>query len=153
VTRPLVSESWHLSQFNTHGRPADPRSVVIIDCTLREGEQAPGVVLTRREKLLIARELDEAGLQEIEIGMPAVSEEEAETIGLICRSGLQASTYALCRATKDDVELAAKCGVTGVTLSLPIGTLQLEHKLHMTLEEVIERTVEYRTMPTILASE
>jgi isopropylmalate/homocitrate/citramalate synthase len=141
-SRPLVSDRWHLSQYNSHGRGAAGRSVLVTDCTLREGEQTPGVVMTPAEKLRLAQELDAAGFQELEVGMPAVSEQEADTITTICHAGLRAHTVALCRAVRGDVELAARCGAKGVSLSLPIGTLQLEHKLHMTVEQVIEKVVE-----------
>ncbi len=140
--RPLVSDLWHLSQYNVHGREALGRSVLITDCTLREGEQTPGVVMTPDEKIRLAEMLDDAGLQELEVGMPAISDQEADTIREICHAGLRAHTVALCRAVKSDIELAARCGAKGVSISLPVGTLQLEHKLHMTIDQVIEKVVD-----------
>jgi isopropylmalate/homocitrate/citramalate synthase len=140
--RPLVSEKWHLSEYNVHGRPKQPRFVLVTDCTLREGEQTPGVVMTPAEKLRLAQELDAAGFRELEVGMPAISEQEAQTIKTICNAGLKAHTVALCRAVRGDIELAAACGARGISISLPIGKLQLEHKLHMTLEQVIDKVVE-----------
>lgn len=139
--KPLISEQWHLSSYNVHGRPEQERSVLVTDCTLREGEQTPGVVMTPAEKLHLARELDAAGFRELEVGMPAVSEQEAETIKAICNAGLKAHTVALCRAVRSDIELAARCGARGISISLPIGNLQLEHKLHMTVDQVIEKVV------------
>jgi hypothetical protein len=64
---PEVRADWQLS----------PR-LTIHDVTLRDGEQTPGVVFRKEEKLKIAHALEEAGVQRIEGGMPAVSEEDAE---------------------------------------------------------------------------
>jgi len=140
-SRPLIAEKWHLSQYDAKDRKSRPRFVLITDCTLREGEQAPGVVMSPTEKLKLARELDAAGFRELEVGMPSISDEEAETVESICRAGLEAHTVVLCRAIRSDIELAVRCGARGVSLSLPVSQLQLEHKLHMTVDQVIERVI------------
>jgi len=53
-----------------------PNKVVIHDATLRDGEQTPGVVFRKEDKIRIAQKLDEVGVERIEAGMPAVSEED-----------------------------------------------------------------------------
>ena len=45
----------------------------ILDSTLREGEQTPGVVFTPDQRVEIARKLSDAGIRMIEVGHPAVS--------------------------------------------------------------------------------
>ncbi|MCX8170012.1 MAG: hypothetical protein N3D72_02865, partial [Candidatus Methanomethyliaceae archaeon] len=54
------------------------KKVLILDTTLREGEQTPGVSFTIEEKLQIARKLDEIGINMIEAGHPAVSRDVYE---------------------------------------------------------------------------
>ena len=83
-------------------------SLHIIDTTLRDGEQAPGVVFSLQEKLRIAEMLDSIGIPEVEIGMPAISEKEAEETRILCTSGFNFKSLGWCRATKRDIDFARK---------------------------------------------
>ena len=58
---------------------------MISDCTLREGEQQAGIVLSRKEKVRLAHVLDEIGIPQLEVGMPAVSVEEEGNIKAIVK--------------------------------------------------------------------
>ena len=54
--------------------------IFIFDTTLRDGEQAPGATLKVREKLIIAQKLESLGVDTIEAGFPASSEDEFEAV-------------------------------------------------------------------------
>jgi homocitrate synthase NifV len=97
----------------------------LIDTTLRDGEQAPGVVFTRAQRLALARSLDEAGLREIEVGIPAMGEEARADIQALLALGLRARLCAWCRCTEDDIAAAVSCGVQAIHLGMPASDIQL----------------------------
>jgi isopropylmalate/homocitrate/citramalate synthase len=141
MEKPWVTDQWHVSYLNFLPEVTEsfnfPKEVIISDCTLREGEQQAGVVLSPSDKLRLAHGLDEIGIPQLEVGMPAVSEEEFENIKAIGKARLRAKTIALCRIVKGDVDKAVECGVWGVSISIPIGYLQLQHKLKWPEEKII----------------
>jgi isopropylmalate/homocitrate/citramalate synthase len=96
-----------------------PKELGLYDVTCRDGEQRPGVVFSRDDKVKIAKKLDEVGIQRIEAGMPAVSEEDFNAVKEIAHSGLNAQVVAFSRAREDDIDLALKCDVWGVLIETP----------------------------------
>ncbi len=97
------------------------RSLKIIDCTLREGDQAPGVFFTEGDKLAIFRALDELGVAVCDAGMPAISEEEGATLrALSALPGRRCRVAASVRAREDEIELARGCDVEEVFVIFPV---------------------------------
>lgn len=107
-----------------------------IDTTLRDGEQAPGVVFGLPEKLRICQLLDSIGVPEIEIGTPAMGAKEISEINVLCNSGFNFRTLAWCRATEPDIVCAAKSGTNGIHLSFPVSEILLQ-SMHKSPEWVI----------------
>ena len=95
----------------------------LIDTTLRDGEQAPGVVFNLKEKLRIAELLDKALIPEVELGTPAMGKQEINDMKIITREGFKFKTLAWCRATKSDIDGAVKSGTNGINLSFPVSDI------------------------------
>ena len=98
----------------------------IIDTTLRDGEQAPGVFFDRVDKLAIARALDHAGIHELEIGTPVMGPEVRKDIRAIAGLGLHSRLSVWCRGRMDDLTAAARCNVGGVHFSFPVSPIHLK---------------------------
>jgi isopropylmalate/homocitrate/citramalate synthase len=136
---------WWVSPFNyapevrqTYDLPA---RVSIHDATLRDGEQTPGVVMSVADKIAIAEKLDEIGVERIEAGMPAVSEQDFQAIKEISRLGLRAKIYTFARAINADIDKAIECGCHGVIVEVPIGYPKLKYQFKWTWEDVLAKSV------------
>ncbi|MCK4994547.1 MAG: pyruvate carboxyltransferase [Candidatus Omnitrophica bacterium] len=99
------------------------RNMWIIDTTLRDGEQSAGVVFSLEEKKNIAWLLSEAGINEIEIGTPAMGEEERSDIKAIAAMRLNAELICWCRALSRDIDFCYECGVKRVHISFPVSDI------------------------------
>ncbi len=103
--------------------------VVINDTTLRDGEQTAGVAFTAEERIAIARALSEAGVPEMEVGIPVMGPEERENIQAIAQLGLPSELMVWGRMCDADLDAAAGCGAHTVNLSIPVSDIQIRHKL------------------------
>lgn len=119
-----------------------PDKVIIHDATLRDGEQTPGVVFKKEEKIALAKALDSIGVDRIEAGMPAVSTEDMEAVKEIVKLGLKSKIMAFSRALPSDIDKAVECGVWGIVLEVPIGLPRLQYQFNWSVEQVIERSVD-----------
>jgi 2-isopropylmalate synthase len=124
--------------MTTHGSVA----VRIFDTTLRDGEQTPGAALNPEKKLIIARQLDRLGVDAIEAGTPVTSKGEFEAMKAIVSEGLKAEIYGLARVSRVDVDAVADTGARYAHLFISTSDLHLEHMLHMTREQAVQRSLE-----------
>ncbi len=97
-----------------------PGNVWMVDTTLRDGLQAPGFVLSPREKMLLADKLDDIGVPELEAGFPGAGEQECRFVRYLVRRKFKARLSCWCRALPGDIESAARCGVSSVHISFPV---------------------------------
>ncbi|MGA2199081.1 MAG: 2-isopropylmalate synthase, partial [Nitrososphaerales archaeon] len=118
------------------------RLIRIFDTTLRDGEQTPGVSLTPQEKLEVAQVLDKLGVDVIEGGFPITSKGEQEAIRMIAKAGLRAEICGLARAEKADIDTAINCGIGGIHVFLASSDIHLEHKLHITREQMLKQATD-----------
>ncbi|WP_282037058.1 homocitrate synthase/isopropylmalate synthase family protein [Saccharicrinis aurantiacus] len=97
----------------------------LIDTTLRDGEQAAGVVFSLEEKIRIAQMLDEIGIVEAEVGTPSISRQEEKDIKTILNQGFKFDALCWSRATVGDIMAAKRTGVKRISISFPVSDLQL----------------------------
>src|SRR4030095_9033901 len=102
------------------------QKITVVDCTLRDGEQAPGVFFTLEEKLAIADLLDAAGVDILDAGMPSVSLEGRRTVESLLNKRYRAKIAGTVRALKSDVDIAISCGLKEVFLFMPVSPQHLK---------------------------
>jgi 2-isopropylmalate synthase len=116
--------------------------VRIFDTTLRDGEQSPGAHMTLDEKLLIARKLEELGVDVIEAGFPAASPGELESVRQIARAIQKSEVAALCRTRENDIQKAwqaiGDAAMPLLHVFIATSDLHLEYKLKMSRTQVLE---------------
>src|SRR5436190_21217497 len=81
--------------------------VYIFDTTLRDGEQVPGCKLNTEEKIELALQLEDLGVDIIEAGFPISSPGDFESVKQIASIIKNATVCGLSRANQKDIETAA----------------------------------------------
>ena len=142
----LQEGKWWISPYNFSEEVVEgfdlPQKVQIHDATLRDGEQTPGVVFRKEDKIRIAKGLDEIGVERIEAGMPAVSSEDFEAIKEISKLGLKSKIFTFARALKSDIDSAVECGAHGVVIEIPIGYPKLKYQFGWSWEDVLKKSID-----------
>ena len=98
----------------------------ILDSTLREGEQTPGVYFDVHIKTEISELLNEIGVDIIETGHPAVTTEIYNAVKSISELNLNAMTGAHSRSLRQDVDLALQCGVDFIGIFYCVSDMRLK---------------------------
>ena len=118
------------------------RRVVICDTTLRDGEQTAGIVFANIEKYRIAQMLDDAGVPQIESGIPAMGGDEKAAVKHIAHMGLDASVLGWNRADISDLNESIDCDVDSVALSMSSSDIHIQKKIRKSREWVLEKISE-----------
>ena len=117
-----------------------PKKIRVLDSTLREGEQHPGVSFTNKQRIQIAWMLDYFGVDQIEIS-PVVSPDHKEATKTIIKQGLRADIVSHGRALTEDIDVSLACDAKWVAAYLGISDVHLKDKLRITKEQALERAV------------
>ena len=117
----------------------------IFDTTLRDGEQVPGCQLNTVEKIQVAKQLEQLGVDVIEAGFPISSPGDFNSVIEISKAVTWPTICALTRAVEKDIDVAAQAleYAKHKRIHTGIGTSDshIKYKFNSTREEIIERAV------------
>ncbi len=114
----------------------------VLDTTLRDGEQTPGISLTVDQKLVIAQALDELGVDVIEAGTAIAGDEEFKAIKEIANAGLNAEVCSFARIKEIDIDAVANADADSVFMVAPSSDIHIRTKFPgKSREDVIEMSV------------
>jgi 2-isopropylmalate synthase len=121
------------------------QKIQIFDTTLRDGEQVPGCQLKTEEKIIIARELEQLGVDVIEAGFPISSPGDFLSVVEISKAVNEPVVCALTRSKKEDIDVAAEAlnHAKRGRIHTGIGSsdIHIKHKFRSSREQVLEQGV------------
>ena len=117
----------------------------VFDTTLRDGEQVPGCQLNTVEKIQVARQLEQLGVDVIEAGFPISSPGDFNSVIEISKAVTWPTICALTRAVEKDIDVAADAlsYARHKRIHTGIGTSDehIQYKFNSNREEILERAV------------
>ncbi len=119
-----------------------PQRVFVYDSTLRDGEQTPGVALTVKEKVIIAKQLEKLGVDIIEAGFPANSKGEMDAVSRISKEISSSRVSGLSRVLKKDIDACIDCDVDLVHTFVSTSDVHLKYQMKKTREEIYPMAVD-----------
>ena len=118
------------------------KKIKIFDTTLRDGEQSPGCSMTIREKIEIAKMLDEMGVDTIEAGFASSNNRDLIAIKEISRVVKNSEIVSLARCNKKDIDYAydaiKDAKKKKIHIFIATSDIHMKYKLNKTKEEVLE---------------
>ena len=130
----MTDPNHYADMYNAYEKT--PKKIRILDSTLREGEQHPGVSFTNKQRIQIACMLDYFGVDQIEIS-PVVSPDHKEATKTIIQQGLRADIVSHGRALREDIDTSLSCDAKWVAAYLGISDIHLKDKLRITKDEAL----------------
>lgn len=123
------------------------RKIMVLDTTLRDGEQVPGAKLNKKQKLEVARQLQRLNVDIIEAGFPASSQGDFEAVRAIARAvGGGVSVTALARAVRSDIDAVYESVKTAdsplIHIVLGTSNIHVEKKFNRSKEAVLQMGVD-----------
>jgi 2-isopropylmalate synthase len=121
------------------------RTIQIFDTTLRDGEQSPGVTLTKGEKVEIALQLERLGVNLIEAGFAVSSPGDRQAITAVGKAVKDATIVSLARCVEGDIdyswEVLRQAESPAIHMFLATSPIHREYKLKLSKEQVMERAI------------
>ncbi|HIH30854.1 TPA: 2-isopropylmalate synthase [Candidatus Micrarchaeota archaeon] len=114
---------------------------LLLDSTLREGEQAPLVHFSESEALQLASQIDQSGVDFIEVS-PIVGHKQREIARRLMAEKPRATVVLHCRAKKEDIESLLDLDASFIAMYLSTSDMHLANKLHLSRGQALEHGVE-----------
>ena len=118
------------SELNKRAEVADgfdrSKTIKLYDTTLRDGEQAVGVVFNPEEKFQIASALAECGIGRIEAGFPRVSAADSQAVKRILNAGLDSEIWGFSRAVAADLDALIDLGIKQTLIEISTSDLKIK---------------------------
>lgn len=141
--RPWITDCAYISPWAYEANEGTnlPERITVYDVTLRDGEQYPGLVFTKEDKIRLAEALDDLGISRLEAGMPAVSQDDFEAVQGISKR-VTANVVVFCRGMRSDVDLAMDAGAWGVIVELPSNETLIQKGYNWQKSDVIKKAID-----------
>lgn len=122
------------------------KRISFFDTTLRDGEQSPGCSMNKREKLLLAKQLEKLGVDVIEAGFAAASQGDFDSVKTIADEIKNSTVAVLARTVKEDIykawEAVKRANKPRIHTFIATSDIHMKYKLKMKSEDVIKRAEE-----------
>jgi homocitrate synthase NifV len=105
------------------------KKLLIVDTTLRDGEQRAGLAFSQKNKVNCARILDDLYIYQIEAGIPSMGSYEKDTIAAVIQNCKNSLVSVWCRMVDTDINDAFDCHPHIIHISVPVSDIQIETKL------------------------
>ncbi|WP_063285785.1 2-isopropylmalate synthase [Secundilactobacillus collinoides] len=125
------------------------KQIQFFDTTLRDGEQTIGVNFSVDQKIAIAKQLEDWGVDVIEAGFPVASKEDFDAVQAVARAVKKVRVTGLARARKGDIDACVKATADAahkqIHVFIATSPIHRDSKLHMTKAQVIDSITEHVT--------
>ncbi len=118
----------------------------IVDTTLRDGEQAPGINFSFKQKINMVKAMDKAGVDVIEAGIPAMGKDEIKALQALNSLDISSELMTWNRMKREDVESSLMTGIESLHISAPVSDIMIKSKLGSDRDHILRETnrlVEY----------
>ncbi|AGO60929.1 MULTISPECIES: homocitrate synthase family protein [Ferroplasma] len=134
------SDFFNMGEYSRMGYEFNRENISIFDTTLRDGEQTPGVSFNTDQKYKIAKMLYDAGVNIIEAGFPAVSNDEMKSIKKINHD--MENICSLARCNRNDIDKVIESDSRIIHLFIATSDIHMKYKLKKTREQVFDSIME-----------
>jgi len=143
---PFKTDKWFTSPWNFSKEARKNinffENIQFHDVSLRDGEQQSGLIFNKDQKVALAEKLAEVGIQRIEAGMPAVSDQDEAAIKEIIKRNLGPKIFSFARCMKEDVKRSVDCGVKNVVMEVPTSDHILKYAYKWDMQKAIDLSIE-----------